>query len=246
LTTTTPQLPLALAGDPARLETFEAGANAAALRAVAALATEPRGCITLWGPPGTGKTHLLRGAITAAREAGAVDASLLLGGADLGGLPERLAGDRLEQYRLLALDIAGGDWGDWGERAFEEAVFRACHRARGGELGLLIALPAHPEQAGIALADLRSRLLGGDCFRLAPPDEATRRRILAGRAVAAGLELGDEALDYLLARLPRDLHSLCGFIDRMDSASLAEQRRPTVPFLRSLIEWSDLDPRLPL
>ena len=243
-TTGTPQLPLALAGDPLRLDAFEPGTNEAALASVQRLAAERSGCITLWGPPGSGKSHLLRGAIRAARVGGAEeDALLYLAGAELGSLAARLAAGRLEGYGLIALDA---DAGSWGEPEFEEAVFRACHRARGGELALIVALPAHPEQAGIRLADLRSRLLGGECFRLAPADDATRRRILARRAGEAGLELGDEALDYLLARLPRDLHSLCGFVDRLDRASLAEQRRPTVPFLRSLIEWSELDPRLPL
>jgi DnaA family protein len=242
-----PQLPLALAAPVPSLAAFEAGANAAALAAVARLAHTRRGCVALWGPAGSGKSHLLAAAVHEAgkgragpaddrAEAGATaDAAavLQLAGRAIASLPERIHGHRLEAFDLIALDTAAGDWGD---AALEEAVFRACHRARAGELGLLVALPAHPAEAGITLADLRSRLLGGDCFRLAPVDEPARRRILAARAEARGLCLSDEALDYLLARLPRDLHSLCGFVDRLDQVSLAEQRRPTVPLLRSLIE----------
>lgn len=263
----TPQLPLALTGDPARLACFEPGPNAAALAAVTRLARERCGCVTLWGPAGSGKSHLLAGAVAEVRSAlrmatgpdtavrarvdetrmdaprgGEASALLHLQGAAIRSLPDCIAGEDLASFTLIALDTRTEDWGD---PRIEEAVFRACHRARAGELGLLLALSAHPEQSGIRLADLRSRLLGGDCFRLAPADEATRRRILCARAGALGLALGEDALDYLLARLPRDLHNLCDFIDRLDRASLAEQRRPTVPFLRDLIEWSAPGARLP-
>jgi len=253
-----PQLPLELAGAAARLATFEPGPNAPALAAVTRLARTCSGCVTLWGPAGSGKSHLLSAAVQAIRElrsvarphdrdeadqgdpAGTPNDSptrdlLHLEGAAITTLATLIAGPRLDAFALIALDTRVDDW---GRPAFEEAVFRACHRARAGELGLLLALPAHPAETGIALADLRSRLLGAECFRLAPVDEVTRRRIVAQRASARGLTLSDEALDYLLARLPRDLHTLCDFIDRLDRASLAEQRRPTLPLLRSLMEAS--------
>jgi DnaA family protein len=37
-------------------------------------------------------------------------------------------------------------------------------------------------------------------------------------------------------RLPRDMHSLCAVLDRLDEAALAAQRRLTVPFLRQVLE----------
>jgi DnaA family protein len=39
-----------------------------------------------------------------------------------------------------------------------------------------------------------------------------------------------------MRRLPRDIGSLCGWLDRLDLASLAAQRRLTVPFVRDVIE----------
>ena len=46
----------------------------------------------------------------------------------------------------------------------------------------------------------------------------------------------DEAvLDYLFRRVERDLGSLTALLERLDRASLAAQRRITVPFLRGLI-----------
>ncbi len=48
-----------------------------------------------------------------------------------------------------------------------------------------------------------------------------------------GLDLSEEAALYLVHRLPRDMHSLFGVLDQLDEASLAAQRRLTVPFLRT-------------
>jgi DnaA family protein len=36
--------------------------------------------------------------------------------------------------------------------------------------------------------------------------------------------------------MPRDMHSLCGVLDRLDEAALVAQRRLTVPFLRQVLE----------
>ncbi len=47
--------------------------------------------------------------------------------------------------------------------------------------------------------------------------------------------LEDAALDWLLRRVGRDLASLTALLDRLDRASLAAQRRMTVPFLRQVL-----------
>uniref|UniRef100_A0A0S6YZH7 Hda lid domain-containing protein n=1 Tax=Mizugakiibacter sediminis TaxID=1475481 RepID=A0A0S6YZH7_9GAMM len=59
--------------------------------------------------------------------------------------------------------------------------------------------------------------------------------MLRARAAARGIELDDAVLDWLFARHARDLGALTALLDRLDSASLAAQRRITVPFLRELL-----------
>jgi DnaA family protein len=49
------------------------------------------------------------------------------------------------------------------------------------------------------------------------------------------LALDDNVLDWLFARYPRDLGALLDLLDRLDQASLAAQRRITIPFLRELL-----------
>ena len=60
-------------------------------------------------------------------------------------------------------------------------------------------------------------------------------RALQIRATRRGLVLADDAALFLVRRLPRDMHSLCGALDRLDEASLIAQRRLTVPFLRQAL-----------
>jgi DnaA family protein len=52
------------------------------------------------------------------------------------------------------------------------------------------------------------------------------------RAHNRGLDLPPDVGRYILQRYPRDLVSLFALLDRIDAASLARQRRITIPFLR--------------
>jgi DnaA family protein len=46
----------------------------------------------------------------------------------------------------------------------------------------------------------------------------------------------EAALDWLLKRVGRDLGGLTALLDKLDRASLAAQRRLTVPFLRQTLD----------
>jgi DnaA family protein len=71
---------------------------------------------------------------------------------------------------------------------------------------------------------------------LKPLGEVQRRALVRARAAARGIELDEPVLDWRFAREKRDLGSLLGVLERVDAASLAAQRRVTVPFLRKLLE----------
>jgi DnaA family protein len=87
----------------------------------------------------------------------------------------------------------------------------------------------------LSLPDLRSRL--GQCTRitLALLDDDARRDVLRERAQRRGLVLDDASLECLLRRVDRDLASLTALLYRLVRASLAAQRRITVPFLRQTL-----------
>ncbi len=225
-----PQLPLALRYPPdQRFESFIAPPEGA-LPALSALATTAGAdWVYLSGASRTGKTHLALAVCAAAEQQGRRAAYLPLAAA-AGRLRDAL--DALEGHDVVALDgldaIAGG-------REDEVALFDFHNRARSSGLNVLYTAHGIPDDIGLVLPDLRSRLQ--QCLRLVldPLDDEGRREVLRDRAQRRGLVLEEAALDWLLTRTDRDLGALVVLLDRLDRASLAAQRRITVPFLRQVL-----------
>jgi len=227
----TGQLPLALRW-PAhqRLDAFVPGANGVAIELLRdAAATHSGPWLYLAGAHGSGRTHLLIASCAAADAAGRSAQYLPLA---------NLRDDRATAIRafggsaLLAIDDVDAIAGD--DKA-EHALFDLYNRCRAEGATLLFAALAPPAQIGIGLPDLVSRLSACTQIALKPLDEAERRELLRERARSRGIELDDAVLDWLFAREKRDPASLIAVLDRIDSASLAAQRRVTVPFLRGLL-----------
>jgi len=242
-----PQLPLTLRYPPdQRLDTF-VHAPAGAVEQLRALATSPVAPLDnvpldnvpldnvpldnvyLAGPSGVGKTHLLLGTCAAA-ESGGLRAAYLPLVAAAGRLRDAL--EALEGNDLIALD---GLEAIAGNRDDEVALFDTHNRARAAGIRLVYSARDIPDAIGLGLPDLRSRL--GQCSRitLASLDDEGRREVLRQRAQRRGLVLEEPALDWLLKRVGRDLGGLTTLLDRLDRASLAAQRRITVPFLRQTL-----------
>lgn len=226
-----PQLPLALRWPRRqRFEHFHAGANAAALAAVERIAREPGApWLYLHGPAGSGKSHLLMAACQSAGATGlGVQYLSLAKLSDCAAAIRGVAGGD-----LLALDDLGAIA---GQREAEHALFDLYNRAKAEGAALLFAAEATPTQLGLGLPDLRSRLGACTQFALKPLDDAERRDVFKAQAALRGIELDEGVLDWLFARHTRDLGALLDLLDRLDQASLAAQRRVTIPFLRELLK----------
>ena len=115
-------------------------------------------------------------------------------------------------------------------------MFALCERLRAAGGMLLAAGARPPRELGLKLPDLATRLGWGPVYALTPLGDDERLEAVRLRARNRGLEMPEEVARYILARYPRDLDSLFALLDKLDVASLAEQRRLTIPFLRSLEE----------
>lgn len=209
---------------------YWAGPNAAAVRMLDEMhQASPHPVIYLYGPAGVGKTHLLQAACVRAGERAIAARYLPLRELRFQG-PDTLAG--CEDLDLLCLDDFGAVAGDAN---WERAVFNLYREMeeRGGKLAIADESP--PLALHFHLRDLASRVLAGAVLRLQLLDEVQQVAALRLRAERRGLELPDDTAGYLLRRMPRDMHSLCAFIDELDEASLVAQRRLTVPFVREVL-----------
>lgn len=224
------QLPLGLQlRDGARFDNFVAGPNATAVAAVQACAAgqEPS-LVYLWGASGSGRSHLLQAACRAAAGGGAV-VYLPLGEA---GVVAPAMTQGLEHAGLVCIDDLDAVA---GESAWEQALFGLINGVLERSGRLLVSARTPPAECALQLPDLRSRLSLSAVFHLQALDDGTKVQVLQQQARARGFELPDDAAHYLLRHSRRDLPALLQLLARLDRASLAAQRRLTVPFVREVL-----------
>ena len=125
-------------------------------------------------------------------------------------------------------DVEGLDAGS------QQRLFVAINAAREGGPGVLAAGSRPPAQLELR-ADLRSRLAWGLVYQLLPLADTDKARHLRTLAAERGLLLPDDVVNFLLARLPRDISSLKRVMEVLDRHSLARQRALTVPFVREVL-----------
>lgn len=184
--------------------------------------------IFLWGADGTGRSHLLQAACRLAQELGS--APLYVPLADAAELSPSLL-ESAETAPLVCLDdverIAGKP--EW-----EMALFTLTERLRAAGGTLIGAASSPPARLGLRLPDLTSRLAWGTVYALEPLSDAEKLEAIRLRARNRGFDMPEEVVQYILSRYPRDLRSLFDLLDRIDRASLVQQRKVTIPFLRRL------------
>ncbi|WP_416886261.1 DnaA regulatory inactivator Hda [Marinospirillum sp.] len=220
--------------DTARFDNFLVGHNAALLAQLEALAeAQAFQFIYLYGRADAGKTHLLQACDYAAQQCGRPRLYCPL--AERQRHAEFLEQLAAVAHGLVCLDDVHQVLGD---PAWEEALFHLFNRLReqGGQL--VVSADVAPAHLPVQLADLASRLAWGLTYQVQPLEDQAQFDALVLRARQRGLALPDEVARYLLTRSPRRLSGLFALLDVLDEASLKEQRKLTIPFVRSALGWS--------
>jgi DnaA family protein len=185
--------------------------------------------VYLWGAPGVGRSHLLHACCNIAVTQQQPVAFLPLA-ENLILSPSLLEG--LETFALLCVDdvqtIAGN-------RAWEEALFHLYNRTSHSNTRWVIVGDAPPSQIHFALADLQSRLAAAVVFRIHSLPDEQKAAALRRRAQLRGLIVSEEISQFLLTHYSRDMGALFAALDKLDIASLAAQRKLTIPFIKSVL-----------
>lgn len=225
-----PQLPLALRYPPdQRLDTFVADDPALIAQLGDFALGGVRASLYVAGAAGTGKTHVAIGLCAQAEQLGRRALYLPL---------RSLAGRLREAFEAAhGADVIAVDGLDCivGDRAEEIALFDLHNRAHDAGRSVLYTASTGPDMLDLALPDLRSRLTQAVRVTLPQLDDAGRHELLRLRAHRRGLQVDPATIDWLLRRVDRDLPALTALLDRLDQASLASQRRLTVPFVRQVL-----------
>lgn len=196
------------------------------LRAMAKGAGEQS--LFLFGPPGTGKTHLLEATCVAAYGASHQAHFLPLGKATLA--PACL--EELEHADVVCIDDVDRVLHD---RAWEEALFHFYNRAKATGCRMVFSARAPLNALPFTLPDLQSRLAWGLIYGLKAPNDDERRAILQGRAHQRGLKLPEPVVNYLMHRYSRDTGELLAALDKLDRASLMMKQGITLALVKAVL-----------
>lgn len=225
------QLPLGLSlQDEATFDNFYPGKNEEIVAQLKKTASgEGENILYLCGARGQGLSHLLQACCHHAEKHQLPSVYLPLSSLVL--LSPQVLND-VEPLSLVAIDdidrITGDEW--------EEAIFHLYNRIYDTGGRLIISAHDLPKAIDLKLPDLISRLSYGVLYQLHPLTDDEKLAALTMRAMRRGITLSEEVGKYILTHCPRHMRTLFAALEVLDQASLAAQRRLTIPFVKEVLE----------
>jgi len=204
---------------PPTLENFSPGKNGAALKALREALESGERFVFIWGPHGSGKTHLLRGFAEAAK-AGRAAAYIPASNADWA--------------RAGALEAAAVDDVARLDQPGQVALFDLCNLLRASN-GPFAASGEAPPTLLALRPDLRSRLASGIVLQIHSLNDAEKAAALREHAAARGLALAEDLIRHLLTHFDRDMGTQIAMLDALDRVSLERKRPITLPLLKDAL-----------
>jgi DnaA family protein len=172
-------------------------------------------CIYVWGPAGSGKSHLLQACVGAAQNAhcSAIYAP--------GFVPEHADGVAVDDVEKL-------------DEVAQIELFNLYNRMREEGGMLLVSGTQSPLHLNVR-ADLRTRLGWGLVYQVLGLSDEEKLLALMQHAQGRGFALAPDIAQYLLRHGRRDLPSLLAVLDALDEHSLSLHRTPSIPLLKEVM-----------
>lgn len=200
-------------------DNFVAGGNGELLSVLhhALSGEQTERCIYLWGPAGSGKSHLLQACVSAAQN-------------------EHHSAIYAQGFVPELADVVAVDNADTLGDAAQIELFNLYNQIRDRGGMLLVSGLCSPLHLDVR-PDLRTRLGWGLVYQVHGLSDEEKAQALAQHAQGRGFSLPHEVMQYLLRHGRRDLPSLLEVLDALDEHSLRLHRAPSVPLLKEVMQF---------
>ncbi len=227
------QYPLAIAlSQTATLATWVPGDNGALMHQLYALLDgRERHSLTVYGPEGAGKSHLLQACCQAVFERNGKALYFSLDEFKHQS-PGVLVGlETLDLVCIDDLDVICGQ-SDW-----EEALFHLYNRCLYAECRLIFACESSLQALPMSLPDLQSRLTWNGVYELQALNDEGLAEAIEKRAMAYRIELSKGVAALIVEMAHQHERDVFEVFEALDHASLAHKRNKlTKPFVQSFFK----------
>ena len=201
------QLSFDLPAKPAlgRDDFFVSPGNAVAVATIEGAQPWPGGKLVLYGPEGSGKTHLTR--VWAAQSGATILNARALTDADIPTLSQ--APVAIEDVPAIAQDAP-----------LQVALFHLHNLIQAQNQPLLLTGRAAPSLWRLSLPDLQSRVMAAHAVALAPPDDALLAALLAKLFNDRQITPKPDVIPYLVAHMERSFQAAASIVARLDKAAM--------------------------
>ncbi len=204
--------------------------NAEAVRWLDAWPDWPGPALVIFGPAGSGKTHL-------AQVFQAKSNACRVTPADLGeSQPPAYLGDA----PAAILEDADGVCGPGGGGPEEAVLHLYNHLAESGR-HLMLTAKQPPARWGIGLKDLASRLNTASQAGIGAPDDALIAAVLVKQFADRQLKIDADVISFMLTRMERSFEAARAMVAAIDALALSQRRNITMPLVRQVLDQTHND-----
>ena len=177
-------------------------------------------CVILYGTAGCGKTHLSH--VWQGRSGA-----------------ERLNIDDIDLSNLAALKnslIIEDVDGSVARAEIQEKLFHLYNWQKENGAYLLLTAQQHPKNWSMTLLDLSSRMSASMAIEIGSPDDDLLAAIMVKQFLDRQINISQEVVHYLLPRIERSFEAVRHMVAQIDTLSLTQKRKITIPLIRSLLD----------
>jgi DnaA-homolog protein len=210
---------------------FFVGGNAEVVAMLQTLASaQGEQQILIWGETGSGKSHLLHAVCHQARQAG-LNVFYLDCAAQPLPSPALLEG--MEMLELVCLDNVQhlSEQSEW-----QRALFDFYNRHRQLNHRLVLSADAPPKFLPIELMDLKTRMGWGISLKLKALRDDELIDAFTFKARDLGFDVPPQVGRFLFNHFAQDQAALWQLLERIDRATLIEQRKLSIPFIKHILQ----------